>query len=171
MKDEKIIKVIFVCTGNICRSPMAEAVFAQLVREHGLSNSFLIHSAGTHSYHLGERPHPGTRQVLKKNGIELDWRKRAERVDPETIGSYDYIIALDSSHAAALRSYHNVFLLLDFAAHTELLDVPDPYYDDNFDQVYDLVRAGCEGLLEHIMQHNMQHVIQQKKLSGETPVE
>jgi protein-tyrosine phosphatase len=144
------IKVLFVCLGNICRSPMAEAVFQKLVGEAGLSDQFIIDSAGTGSWHVGERAHPGTRKVLEEHGIRYSGRARqvrpADMADDQT-----YVIAMDASNLHDLRGEYGdhprLYRLLDFASQTELRDVPDPYYAGNFDYVYQLVEDGARNLL------------------------
>lgn len=146
-------KVLFVCLGNICRSPMAEAIFQRLVDEAGLTGEIIVDSAGTSSYHVGERAHPGTRRVLGRHGISYDGRARQIMpVDVQAAGTY--LVAMDQDNMAELRNRFGgdlrVVRLLDFASNTEVRDVPDPYYSDNFDHVYRLVEDGCRGLLDHI---------------------
>ncbi len=144
-----MIHLLFVCLGNICRSPMAEAVFSRLVDEAGLADSFAIGSAGTGDWHAGEPAHRGTRRVLHDHGIEFVGcakQIRAEDVRPDT-----YLIAMDSDNLRELRRrfglHPRLRLLLDYAPSGSLRDVPDPYYTGNFEETYRLVRAGCEGLL------------------------
>ena len=148
-----MINVLFICLGNICRSPMAEAVFRHMVEEAGLSARFHIDSAGTGAWHIGEPAHRGTRAVLDKNGIH--YRGRARRVTAADYRSPEsYIIAMDDSNYSDLvrtfGSHPRLYLLLDFVPHMQGKNVPDPYYNDNFDYVYDLVREGCRGLLARI---------------------
>lgn len=134
---------------------MAEAVFQRLVDEAGLTRQILVDSAATSSYHVGERAHPGTRRVLAHHGIIYDNRARQIRqADLETASTY--VVAMDQENVAELRRRFgeelDVVRLLDFAGHTDVHDVPDPYYGDNFDHVYRLVEDGCRGLLTHIRQ-------------------
>lgn len=147
------VRVLFVCLGNICRSPMAEAVFQKLVDDAGLSGKVQVDSAGTSSYHVGEQAHPGTRRVLTRHGINYDGRARQIKTDDLSNGS-TYFIAMDSDNLEALRQKFgdtpHIHRLLDFAIHANVHDVPDPYYSDNFDYVYRLVEDGCYGLLETI---------------------
>lgn len=144
---------MFVCLGNICRSPMAEAVFRDLVEKKGLADQFEIASSGTGSWHIGERPHRGTQLILQTHHIDVGG-KRAQQLNRSDIQTYDYVIAMDASNARDVeRSFgRKIPLLLEFAAETPTLDVPDPYYENNFDEVYQLVLAGCRGLLKHIQQ-------------------
>jgi len=148
------INVTFVCLGNICRSPMAEGVFQQMVDEAGLQDKISVDSAGTASYHAGEQAHRGTRQVLKKHGIAYNGRSRPIRHadnDPNT-----YLIAMDESNLNNLqRAFgprEKTVRLLDFATRTHERSVPDPYYTGGFDYVYELVEDGCAGLLAFIRQ-------------------
>jgi protein-tyrosine phosphatase len=147
-----MIKVLFVCHGNICRSPMAEAVFAHLVREAGLADQFEIDSAGTSGYHEGEEAHPGTLRVLSEHGINYDGHSRP--LTRRDLGHYDYIIAMDEENLHGIRalgqSKGKVALLLDYAPQTEEREVPDPYYHGAFNRVYHLILAGDEGLLAQI---------------------
>ena len=151
-----MIRVLFVCLGNICRSPMAEGVFRHLVQAEGLADRFEIESGGTGSWHVGERPHRGTQRELGARGIDLGG-KRARQVSSRDLATADYVIAMDRSNLRNLQRYGSriqldgkLHLLLDFAEGVDTHDVPDPYYEDNFDRVYELVEAGCRGLLDYI---------------------
>lgn len=148
-----MIKVLFVCLGNICRSPMAEGVFQEMVKAAGLENKIMVDSAGTGSWHVGERAHRGTRQVLDQHGVPYNGRARqVNSADMQDENSY--IIAMDSSNLSDLRrrfgDHPRLYRLLEFATHTNEQDVPDPYYTNNFEYVYQLVADGCRGLLSMI---------------------
>jgi protein-tyrosine phosphatase len=151
MSEEKVIGVLFVCLGNICRSPMAEAVFRQMVKEAGLEDRFHIESAGTGSWHVGERPHRGTIAVLQQNEIDIG-AKRGQQLSRSAMSTFDYIIAMDTENVSDIQSVFGkrVPRLLEFAPPSTPQDVPDPYYSGGFDYVYQLVQAGCRGLLAHI---------------------
>lgn len=146
----KTINVVFVCLGNICRSPMAEAVFQHIVDERGLSDQFHIESAGTAHWHIGERPHIGTQQILKKYRVPLRASKTGQQVQSDIFERFDYVVAMDSSNQSDLKQYGNAILLLEDVPGIDILDVPDPYFDNNFDKVYHLVLAGCNHLLDRI---------------------
>lgn len=155
------IRVNFVCTGNICRSPMAEAVFQRLVDDAGLHAHFAIVSSGTGAWHEGERPHPGTQAILQRHGIALRPDKRAQQFRRADLEVYDYIIVANHEHADEIRQLGTpargeLRRLLEFAPNPATLNVPDPYYDGSFDYVYNLVLAGCSGLLAYIReQHSL----------------
>lgn len=147
------VRVLFVCLGNICRSPMAEAIFQQLVNEAGLSEQIELDSAGTGSWHIGEMAHAGTRRILAAHEISYDGRAR--QVQPSDMMDRDrYIVAMDENNVRDLQrrfgDHPRLFRLLDFASQPGIKDVPDPYYHDNFETVYQLVTDGCRGLLAHI---------------------
>lgn len=150
-----MIRVLFVCLGNICRSPMAEAVFQQQVNEAGLADQFEVDSAGTGGWHAGEPAHRGTEAALRRNGIV--YNGRARQVQPADLARFDYVIAMDAENAADLRRMDRdgaldarLHQLLEFAPPGYPRDVPDPYYNDKFDEVYELVDAGAAGLLDYI---------------------
>jgi protein-tyrosine phosphatase len=150
-----MIQIIFVCLGNICRSPMAEGVFAHLVAEAGLGDVMAVDSAGTAGYHTGERPHRGTQQVLREHGVVYDGRAR--QVSAADMNPAHWVVAMDGENTADLRrqfgEHPRLYRLLDFATqHPHVPNVPDPYYTSNFEYVYELVLDGCRGLLAHIRQ-------------------
>lgn len=154
MTDNKKIGVLFVCLGNICRSPMAEAVFRHMVIEENLEDKFLIDSAGTGDWHTGNPPHHGTRSILDRYGISYEGMK-ARQVAADDFTNFDYIIAMDNQNEANLKKIAKqagvkVVKLLDLVPESELREVPDPYYTGNFDETYELVGKGCRALLEKI---------------------
>jgi protein-tyrosine phosphatase len=150
-----MVKVLFVCLGNICRSPMAEAIFRDLVKKEGLEDKFFIDSAGTGNWHAGEPPHEGTRKMLTEKGISYEGQK-ARQVKQDDLMKFDYIIGMDAENIgnmnrmAAQMETGKIARLLDFAAEKELEDVPDPYFTGNFQEVFDLVTEGCSRLLDEI---------------------
>lgn len=148
------IRVLFVCAGNICRSPMAEAVFRSMVVAADLNERFEIASVGTGGWHAGEKPHPGTQAVLQRYGIPLG-DKRAIHLGRSDLATYDYIVAMDEENLRDIHALHapirgELRRLLEYAPLGNPLDVPDPYYNGAFEQVYQLVRTGCSALLAAI---------------------
>lgn len=133
---------------------MAEAIFQQMVNTAGLSEQMQIDSAGTGSWHVGEKAHWGTRQVLARHDIPYDGRARV--VTAVDMAPTTYIIAMDQDNVTELQRrfgpHPRLYRLLDFAQHTAERDVPDPYYTGNFEYVYQLVSDGCRGLLDKIRQ-------------------
>ena len=148
-----MIRVLFVCLGNICRSPMAEAVFRDLVEKKGVANRFEIDSAGTSDWHVGKRPHEGTLNKLAQYhvGTEGMYARQLRKDDRDT---FDYIVAMDSSNEQNIQerfggSADHVFRLLDLVDGS-LKDVPDPYYTGDFQETYDLVTEATQRLYEKI---------------------
>jgi protein-tyrosine phosphatase len=149
------MRILFVCTGNICRSPLAEAVFRQHVQAAGLSKSFEIDSAATHDYHTGEPADPRARRVGERHGAEVT--SRARPVEDADFARFDRIVAMDRGHLRWLRARcpaalrERILLMRDYeaAATPGSLDVPDPYYDDiaAFERVYAMLDVCCGGLL------------------------
>jgi protein-tyrosine phosphatase len=148
------VRVLFVCMGNICRSPMAEAVFRHKVAEAGLAERFEIDSAGTGGWHVGEPPHHGTLSILARHGVDPG-PQRARQLAPADFARCHYVVAMDEENLSELRRFRRdpharVSLLLDHAPGVGEREVPDPYYSGGFEHVYRLVEAGCEGLLAEI---------------------
>lgn len=146
------VKVVFVCLGNICRSPMAEGVLRHLIKQAGLDQQIVVDSCGTGGWHVGEEAHVGTQKVLAKHG--MSFHHAARQLCEADFNEADYLIAMDSENLRGIKRFMNtdaeVALLLDFAKAVEESDVPDPYYTGRFDEVFELIKAGCEGLLAHI---------------------
>jgi protein-tyrosine phosphatase len=134
---------------------MAEAIFRDLVKKEGLQDQIKIDSAGTGDWHVGHPPHEGTREILKKNQV-IDEGIFARQIAADDLNQFDYIIAMDSQNIDNIRKvgkiedHVKVNKLLDYVADNKGRDVPDPYYTGNFDEVYELVQAGCTSLLEEI---------------------
>lgn len=149
--------MLFVCLGNICRSPLAEGLFREQVERAGLADSIDVDSAGLGDWHVGELPDPRTRSVAQRRGITL--ASRARQVLAEDLERFDYVIAMDEENLRGLRRLRaeapgrtEMRRLREFDPEADHLDVPDPYYggDDGFERVHDMVERACAGLLRHI---------------------
>lgn len=155
MGKEKI-KILFVCMGNICRSPTAQGVFSLHTKQHKVSHLFEIDSAGTHAYHIGEQPDTRSQLAVKAHNIDLS-QQRARQVDKSDFYYYDKIFAMDTANLSDLQAIcpleyqHKISLLLDNIPHSKTKDVPDPYFDDNFDQVFVLVNQACDLILQNLL--------------------
>ena len=155
-----MVKVLFVCMGNICRSPTAEGVFRHMVEQSNAANKIAIDSAGTHAYHVGHPPDPRAQDAARKRNIDLG-NQRARRVGADDFIEFDYVIAMDESNRYDLLSIcptgyeDRVHLFLDFAD-VNATEVPDPYYGQGrgFEIVLDLVENASEGLLQHISKNH-----------------
>ncbi len=149
--------VLFVCTGNICRSPTAHAVFLRRVREAGLEARVRVDSAGTHDYHAGESPDERAQEHARRRGYDLSGL-RARKVTRGDFERFDLILALDRGHLRVLERLAGpderakLHLLMDFARGTDGPDVPDPYYggDDGFNRVLDMIEDAAGGLIEEV---------------------
>ena len=158
-----MIKVLFVCMGNICRSPTAQGAFEKCVDESGLADHVFIDSAGTHAYHVSEPPDHRAQLIAQKRGIDLS-KQRARRAVVDDFNDFDFILAMDKSNYHDLldqcppEHQDKVHLFLSFAAQADTDEVPDPYYGGHagFERVFDLVEEASSGLMDHIRkQHSL----------------
>lgn len=151
------VRVLFVCMGNICRSPTAHGVFRKLIASEGLADRIEVDSAGTHAYHVGEPPDPRALETARRRGIMLG-DLRARKAVAADFELFDYVLAMDRDNYRMLATIcppqqrHKLHLFLDFAPGLEVREVPDPYYGGGrgFEQVFDMVEIAAQGLLEHI---------------------
>jgi len=149
-------KILFVCMGNICRSPTAEGSFRSIVLKQELSDFFEIDSAGTHAYHIGNPPDSRSQQTARKYGIDLS-NQKARQVHEIDFYYYDYIIAMDTDNIQILRSIRpadsqsQIKLLLDYLPDTSFQSVPDPYFEGKFDEVFEMIYAACASFLENLV--------------------
>ena len=148
-------RVLFVCMGNICRSPMAEAVFNHLLADRGLTEHYEVDSAGTGAWHAGELADPRTRTTLKQHNIPYDGRARQVRL--YDFEHFDHIIAMDDDNRENLlrlepSASEKITLLLDWDQSAPAREVPDPYYGgpDGFEHIYTLITNACTELLAHL---------------------
>jgi protein-tyrosine phosphatase len=158
-----MVKVLFVCLGNICRSPTAEGVFRKLVEQEGLLEFVEIDSAGTHAYHVGEAPDARAQQAAARRGIDLSVL-RGRKATAADIETFDYVLAMDRDNyenLLAISPEHlssRIRLFLEYATNRPEDEVPDPYFGGSggFERVLDMVEEAAEGLLAEIRrQHNL----------------
>ena len=153
--------MIFVCMGNICRSPTAEAVFRHYVESAGLSEQILIDSAGTHDYHIGDKPDSRAQRAAQQRGYDMI-KLRGRQVGEEDFRRFDYVLAMDRANLAILQrinppeSDSRLGLFLEYARHHSEREVPDPYFGgaDGFERVLDMVEDAAQGLLEELRQRH-----------------
>lgn len=153
------MKVLFVCTGNICRSPTAEGVFRALLSKNSLGGKVRVDSAGTHDYHVGAAPDPRATAHARRRGYDISGL-RARQLAPRDFEEFDLVVAMDRGHLqfmsglCAPEQRHKLKLMLDFAGLGET-DVPDPYYQgpEVFELVLDMAEAASRGLLDHVRNH------------------
>jgi len=152
-----MIRVLFVCLGNICRSPTAEGVFGDLIKREGLADRITVDSAGTGAYHVGQQPDGRAQAAARKRGVDLS-TQRARQVVASDIDRFDYVLAMDAENRSNLLAIcppnkdHKIQLLLDFATGEKGGNVPDPYYGqgDGFETVLDMIEDASRGLLADI---------------------
>ena len=152
-----MVRVVFVCLGNICRSPMAQGVFEACIRQHGLSN-VEVDSAGTSNWHIASPPDERAIVAAARRGIDIS-HLRGRQITRQDLQDFDIIAVMDSQNLAKLRAMATpqqdakISLLLDFARELDIHEIPDPYYGgpDGFEHVLDLLQAGSRALADHIM--------------------
>lgn len=155
----KKTSVLFVCMGNICRSPSADGIFRDRLAKAGLSDLIEVDSAGTHSYHIGHAPDERTQAAAERRGYDLS-ALRARRVEASDFERFEWIVAMDNANVAELTARspaafrHKIVRLMDFARHHDATEVPDPYYGgaQGFETVLDYIEDGLDGLLVRLGQ-------------------
>ena len=150
-----MVKVLFVCLGNICRSPTAEGIFSQLVSSKGLSDKVYTDSAGTSGWHSGSAPDQRSQAAAKKRNIDIS-NQKSRIVTTADLIRFDYIVAMDEQNLQDLRTKYknnvnnNFSMLLSYAPQLGQTNVPDPYYLGSFDDVFDMIEVACEALFIEI---------------------
>lgn len=162
-KNKKMIKILFVCLGNICRSPLAEALFVKKLQEKQLLDEVEVDSCGTVGYHIGEPPDHRTVANAKMNGMVLD--HKARQFDKSDFRKFDYILVMDNSNKQVVQRLDEanqfaakIFLFRDFDNNGKGQDVPDPYFggEEGFQQVFEILDRTTDNLLHHIIkEHNL----------------
>jgi len=156
-----MVKVLFVCLGNICRSPTAEGVFRQVVKRADLLHQIEIDSAGTHAYHVGEPPDARAQEAARRRGVELGGL-RGRKATRQDIERFDYVLAMDEENFQNLMAIcpsgleNKVRLFLEFAPGRPEREVPDPYFggEQGFERVLDMIEEAANGLLAHLREHH-----------------
>lgn len=157
LTKENPYKIVFVCLGNICRSPTAEGIFQHLVNERGLDPYFYVDSAGTSAYHIGEPANSKSRQVAERHGVKL--QSRARKFEPEDLEEFDLILAMDRENYDNLKQLDQddkygdkILLMRDFDPEPGNGEVPDPYFGgmDGFQNVFEILRRSSKALLDEL---------------------
>ncbi|MGZ0041538.1 low molecular weight protein-tyrosine-phosphatase [Paenibacillus ottowii] len=154
-----MINVLFVCLGNICRSPMGEAILRHKVKERGLDAEIQVDSAGTGDWHIGNPPHEGTLKQLKLHGIS-EQGIQARQITERDFDAFDYIVCMDDSNERNMRKLTggedaDILKFMDLLPQEKLREVPDPYFTGNFEETYRLMDAGCDALLDKIIEEKL----------------
>jgi len=157
MKNNEPIKVLFICMGNICRSPSAEGVFNKLIADEHLHEKFSIDSAGTHAYHIDEAPDLRSQKAAKNREVDLS-QLRARKVIMGDFEDFDYLLAMDGENLSIMQQscpeqyQHKLKLFLEYAPHLKTREVPDPYYGGTygFENVLDLIEEASTGFLSQL---------------------
>jgi len=152
-----MINVLFICMGNICRSPTAHGIFRQMIKEKGLQDSIAVDSAGTHAYHVGKKPDERSIQTALSRHVDIR-DLMARQLGDYDFEEFDYLLVADQDNYyltlenCPTEHRHKVKFILDFATRTTLKEVPDPYYGqgNGFERVYDLVEDACAGLMTEL---------------------
>lgn len=150
------IRILFVCAGNICRSPMAEAIMRNMVQIRGLTHQIQVDSAGTGSWHQGRGPHPGTLAMLKSRNIPAIGLK-ARQIDPRDLTAHNWILVMDRENYRDVMALHpphpdRVRLILSFHPNAPVGEVPDPYHTGQFEQVFKLLEPAITGFLDTLVE-------------------
>lgn len=157
------IKVLFVCMGNICRSPTAEGVFRHHIKQANLTDKIDIDSAGTHAYHIGNSPDQRSQLAAQKRDIDIS-DLQARIVTEKDLAHFDYILAMDQQNFTILKSKANaeqlkkIYLFMHFASEYHEMEVPDPYYggEQGFEKVLDMIETASQGFINFLVkQHNL----------------
>ncbi len=152
-----MIRVLFVCTGNVCRSPMARGVLERVLDRAGLMGRVEVDAAGTHTFHLDAPPDPRAQEAMARRGIDISGH-RARRLAPKDFQRFDYMLAMDQDNYRFLQESRTpsaetvIRLFMEYAPHFRMLEIPDPYYGSGwwFDRVLDMIDAAAEGLLAEL---------------------
>ncbi len=157
-----MVRILFVCSGNICRSPLAQGVFENVLRREGLEDKVFVDSAGTHAfYHDGEPPDPRAQRSAEARGLRISGQ-RARMIEPGDCQTFDYVLVADEGNLRTVRGLcrnnsDKVRLFLDYASRLPETEIPDPYYGgpDGFEHAMDLIEEASEGLLADILERHL----------------
>lgn len=148
-----MVNVLFICLGNICRSPMSEAYMRHIIKQNNLSDKINVSSRATSSYNVGNPPHHGTQTILNKLNIDFS-NIISKKLTEKDLSTNDYIIVMDDSNMRDVTNINpniKIHKLTDFIKNSSHNFVPDPYYTGDFNLTFELIKAGCDSILEHII--------------------